>query len=150
MNLSMTDMPAVVRKEVEKLEETLSPFMKKVSKYAFWSFPLITFSVINLFFLLFFVPSEERVLAVLIFYAVLGAFGMALSKEAKLQRKEIQKKSSDYIIKRMNKSDIVPDDRKEDYIARVRTQPLRSVEHFIKFLKEEDQIYREQWFGNKN
>ncbi|MUK88289.1 hypothetical protein GMD78_07790 [Ornithinibacillus sp. L9] len=148
MNLSMPDMPAFVKREVEKLEEVLSPFVKKVSKYAFWSFPLVTFSIVNLFFLLFIVPSEDRVLAALVFYAVLGAFGMALSKEAKIQRKEIQKISSDYIIERMKKSDIVDEQRKGDYITRVQNQPIRAMDHFVKFLEEENRINRQQWYGN--
>ncbi|WP_377558942.1 DUF5392 family protein [Ornithinibacillus salinisoli] len=142
----MTDMPAFVKKEIEKLNDFLSPFVKKVSKYAFWSLPLITFSIVNLFFLLFLIPSEDRMLVALIFYAILGAFGMALSKEAKLQRKEIQKISSDYIIERMKKSDLVSDRFREDYIKRVINQPVRAMDHFVKFLEEEDRLNRAKWF----
>lgn len=143
----MTEMPVFVKREVEKLEEVLAPLMKKVSKYAFWSLPLITLSIVNLFFLLFIVDEYQSTFT-LIFYAIIGAFGLALSKEAKLQRKELHKKSADYIIKRIKKSNIVTEDIKNKYVKRVQAQPIRSINYFIQFLEEENRINRNQWQTN--
>ncbi|MBC5635387.1 YwnF family protein [Ornithinibacillus sp. BX22] len=139
MNLPVTDMPSFIKKEVDKLNETISPFIKKVSKYSFWAFPLIVFSLINLFFLLVVMP-ETRTTVSLILYAVMGAFGFALSKEAKHQRKEILKVSEDYIIKRINKSDVIASAVKDRYIRRVKEQPAFAMNHFIKFLEEENRL----------
>src|SRR5690606_37443779 len=137
MNLPMTNMPSFIKKEVDKLNETISPFLKKVSKYSFWSFPLIAFSLINLFFELVIMP-ETRTIITLILYAVLGAFGFALSKEAKHQRKEILKMSEEFIVKRIKKSNVIGDLAKDRYIKKVREQPAFAMNHFIRFLEEEN------------
>lgn len=139
MNLPMTDMPSFIKKEVDKLNETISPFIKKVSKYSFWAFPLIAFSLINLFFLLVVAP-ETRTTIALILYAVMGAFGFALSKEAKHQRKEILKVSEEFIIKRINKSEVLTNPVKNSYIRKVKEQPTFAMNHFIKFLEEENRL----------
>lgn len=135
----MTDMPNFIKKEVDKLNETISPFIKKVSKYSFWALPLIAFSIINLFFMLVAMPDTRSTVA-LIIYAVMGAFGFALSKEAKHQRKEILKVSEDFIIKRINKSEIVAKLVKDRYIQKVKEQPAFAMNHFIKFLEEENRL----------
>ncbi|WP_047980299.1 DUF5392 family protein [Ornithinibacillus contaminans] len=139
MNLPITDMPNSIKKEVDKLNEALSPFIKKVSKYSFWSFPLIVFSLINLVLMLVIMPETKSTVA-LILYAILGAFGFALSKEAKLQRRELVKVSEALIVKRISKSDIVTDTTKERYIKSIKAQPALSMNHFIRFLEEENRI----------
>lgn len=139
MNLPMTDMPSFVRKEVDKLNETISPFIKKVSKYSFWAFPLIAFSLINLFISLFVMPETKTTVS-LIIYAVMGAIGFALSKEAKYQRKEIVKVSEAFIIKRIKKSSVVEDSIKDRYIQQVKQQPMFAINHFIRFLEEENRV----------
>ncbi|MEN2766992.1 DUF5392 family protein [Ornithinibacillus xuwenensis] len=139
MNLPITDMPNFVKKEVDSLNETLSPFIKKVSKYSFWAFPFITLSLINLFFMLVVMP-ETRTTISLIIYAVLGAFGFALSKEAKFQRKEILKVSESFIVKRIKKSNVVTDTIKERYIKSIKEQPALAMNNFIRFLEEENRF----------
>jgi hypothetical protein len=139
MNLPMTEMPSFVKKEIDKLNDTIYPVMKKVSKYSFWAFPLITFSLINLFFMLVVMPETRTTIAVIL-YAVMGAFGFALSKEAKHQRKEILKASEAFIVKRIKKSDVVADAVKDRYIQHVKQQPTFAMNHFIKFLEEENRL----------
>jgi hypothetical protein len=135
----MNDMPNFVKREIERLEEIISPFLKKASKYALFSLPLISFSVINLFLLLF-VTSEQKFTATTItIYAVIGAIGMALSKEAKIQQIEIQNISSDYIIERIKKSELASAHLKKQYIFLVKEEPSMAMQHFITFLKKEDQ-----------
>ncbi|MET3696869.1 hypothetical protein SAMN05877753_101556 [Bacillus oleivorans] len=136
---SMTNLPPFIKREIEQLEKIVSPLAKKVSKYALFSFPLITVSLFNLFFLLFYIPNSQNMIFSIVLYAVLGALGFALLKEVRAQKKEIQKMSTDYIIDRINKSDITSDSRKQEYIKRIQQQPLVTINHFVEFLVEEDQ-----------
>ncbi|WP_188456283.1 DUF5392 family protein [Virgibacillus oceani] len=139
MNFFMTNVPNFIKREMEKLQEVIAPLMKKVSKFTMWSFPLIAISIINLFFLLFVVPGERSLVA-LVIYAAIGAIGMALFKEAKAHKKEIRKISNDYIIERIQKSDIASEHRKNEYITLVKSQPVKAVYHFVSFLEEENRI----------
>lgn len=113
--------------------------MIKTSKYMFWSFPLITISLFNLGFLLFFIPFTNESIPSLVIYAILGAIGFALAKEAKFKKKEIEEISSNYIIERIKKSDVVTEGRQQDYISRLKEQPRLAMHYFIEFLNEEKQ-----------
>jgi hypothetical protein len=135
--LPITDMPSFIKKEVDKLNETIAPFIKKISKYSFWAFPLIVFSLINLLFMLVIMPDTRTTFA-LVIYAVMGAFGFALSKEVKFQRKEVMKISEDFILKRIKKSNTVEDSVKTRYIKLIKEQPAFAMNHFIRFLEEEN------------
>ncbi|WP_028784797.1 DUF5392 family protein [Thalassobacillus devorans] len=137
MNFSMTDMPNSVKREVEELEKKLSPVTKKASKYVFLSFPLIAIAAVNLLTLLFMVPEEEVRLSAIAIYALVGAVGMALSKEAKHKQEEIQKRSVDYIIERIRKSNIATERAKRDFTDQVKSQPMNAMKHFVAFLEEE-------------
>ncbi|MFG6115356.1 DUF5392 family protein [Halobacillus sp. MO56] len=137
MNFSMTDMPNSVKQEVEELEKNLSPVTKKAAKYVFLSFPLIAIATVNLLTLLFMVPEEEVRLSSIAIYALIGAVGMALSKEAKHKQKEIQKRSVDYIIERIRKSNIATERAKKDFTDQVKSQPMNAMKHFVAFLEEE-------------
>lgn len=103
MKLLSLQMSAYIQKEVEQLQEKLSPFTKKVSRYMFWSLPLIAVSVFNLGFMLFTDPVTREALPMLGIYALIGAIGMALSRETKLKRKEIRKVGAEYAIERIQK-----------------------------------------------
>lgn len=140
----MNDIPPFVKREVDKLEETVEPIAKKAAKYSFWSFPLIVFSVINLFFLLFIMQQNN--LIVMTFYAAIGAIGLALSKEVRHQRKELIKRTREYIIKRIHQSEEVSSEVKNKYIRLVKEHPLRSFQYFIEFLEEEHRISRLSYF----
>ena len=74
----------------------------------------------------------------IILYAVLGALGMALSKEAKHQRKEIQKISTDYVISRIEKSDMASPSLKRKYTEMVKESPVLAINYFVKFLEAEN------------
>src|SRR5690625_7419351 len=107
MFTTTTKMPRFIAKELKELQKITEPITKKVSKYMFWSFPLIAVSVFNLLITLFVIPNDERTLISLLIYAVLGAVGLALHKEVKLQSKEIQKKSDDFAMKSVKTSEVV-------------------------------------------
>ncbi|HAM81469.1 DUF5392 family protein [Ornithinibacillus bavariensis] len=135
--LPITDMPSFIKKEVDTLNEAIAPFIKRISKYSFWAFPLIVFSLINLLFMLFIMPDTRTTFS-LVIYAVMGAFGFALSREVKLQRKEVIKVSEDFIINRIEKSSALVDSVKDRYIKSVKEQPAFAMNYFIRFLEEEN------------
>ncbi|WP_316571395.1 DUF5392 family protein [Neobacillus sp. YIM B06451] len=137
----MNDVPNSVKREIEKLEEIISPFLKKASKYALFSFPLITLSIFNLFILLFVAPNQNQQYSAtsIVIFAVIGAIGMAFSKEAKIQRIEIQNISTDYMIERIKKSELVSEHLKKEYSSLIKDQPSMAMQHFIAFLKKEHQ-----------
>ncbi|WP_121613381.1 YwnF family protein [Mesobacillus foraminis] len=140
MNLFMNQMPSNIKREIEQLQKILSPLMKKISKYAFWTMPLMGISIMNLGYLLFFGQVTRESIPAVIIFAVIGALGFALFKEVKLQQKELQKLSSIYIIERINKSEIATDNHKKEYISLIKEQPeSKAMSHFINFLMEEDQ-----------
>ncbi|WP_059173194.1 DUF5392 family protein [Bacillus sp. FJAT-27445] len=143
----MNDMPNSVKREIEKLEEILSPFLKKASKYALFSFPLITLSIFNLFILLFVNPNQQYAATPIVVFAVIGAIGMAFSKEAKIQRIEIQNISADYMFERIKKSELVSEHLKKEYSSLIKDQPSLAMQHFIAFLKKEHQ-QRNTLFNN--
>ncbi|MEH7237452.1 DUF5392 family protein [Bacillus sp. JJ1562] len=140
MNIMTTkNLPIFITKELEQLHKKIAPIMMKTSKYMFWSFPLITISLLNLVFLLFFMPFTQEAIPSLLIYAILGAIGFALSKEAKFKKKEMEAISSEYIITRIKKSDVVTTGRQQDYISRLQNQPKLALHFFIEFLNEEKQ-----------
>ncbi|SRR5690625_624954 len=136
----MSNVPNFIKREIEKLEKLTKPVTQRAYKYIFWSYPLIFISLINLIILLFFIPTETIFNSGTVIFAIMGAIGFALSREAKVQRREIMKLSSDYMINRIKKSDIVSDHLKSEYINRVRQQPSRSMHHFVEFLQKENKL----------
>lgn len=140
MNFFMPEVPNYAKKEIEKLNEIIAPFMKKVSKYSFWSFPLIFISIINIIMLLMLRPNSQHMIVTLFVYAGMGAFGMALSKEAKHQSKEIQKLSVDYMVKRIHQSVVAPPHVKKKYSELINEHPLKAMQYFIQFLQEEEKV----------
>ncbi|MDF2035894.1 DUF5392 family protein [Cytobacillus oceanisediminis] len=132
-----TDMPNFVKRELEQLEEKVSPIMKKASRYIFWSTPLIILSLINLMTLIFTVQDEKTSPLTILIYAIIGALGFALSKEGKHLQLEIQKLSSQYIKERITKSQWASEPNKTRYQALINENPRKAVPYFIQFLKEE-------------
>jgi len=140
--MSITNVPPFIKRELDQLNEILAPLLKKATKYGFWSLPLLLISVFNLFSILFFLPDKQNSVPVVILYSILGAFGMALSKEAKYKRKEIQEISAEYIIGRIKKSDIASAGLKREYIDLVKQHPVFAINYFVKFLEAENRQNR--------
>jgi hypothetical protein len=140
MNLFTKEMPTYITKEIEQMQKKISPLMKKVSKYAFWTMPFIWISLFNLGYVLFFGQITRESLPIILIYAVLGAIGFSLNKEMKIHQKEIHKQSSIYIIERISNSEVATEYHKREYINRIKEQPSsRAIHHFIQFLMEENQ-----------
>ncbi|WP_226035158.1 DUF5392 family protein [Aquibacillus saliphilus] len=144
MKFAMNDMPHFIKVEIEKLEGDLEPLTKKAARYSFWSLPLIIISFFNLFFLLFVMPGGPISSAIL--YALLGAIGLALSKEANYHQKEIMKCSIALMVDRINKSDDVKSHVKEKYTTLVQNQSMKAISYFVEFLEEENRAKKLSYF----
>ncbi|ARK30505.1 DUF5392 family protein [Halalkalibacter krulwichiae] len=129
------------RKEFEKIQEMIAPLVKKSSTYAFLSVPMFSFSVVNLYFLLFNSSQANQMLWIAIF-AILGALGLALFKESIHKNREIFNKSVAYIKGRINKSDLITDDEKENYLNEIKHNPVNVFKVFQKFLSREERLKR--------
>ncbi|MCM3584577.1 YwnF family protein [Mesobacillus maritimus] len=139
MNLTMKEMPLHVKKELEKLERIISPAMKKMTKYSLWTFPLLGVSIFNLVSLIFFGALNRDTLPLVLFLAIIGAIGMALYKEIKMQRKELQKISAEFMITRIQNSEVANDYHKKMYIELIKAQSIgKMMNSFIQFLNEEE------------
>lgn len=147
-NFLMNSFPENIKKEIEQIQKLILPLAKKTSKYMFWTFPLIGIAILNLIMLLFFTPKDTDVYIMLFIFAIVGAFGFALLKEAKINRKEIQNIGLRYIKDRINKSTIMTEERKKHYLRIVSDKPVAAMENFVKFLQEEDRIKRMRYFSD--
>ncbi|MDY0404329.1 DUF5392 family protein [Virgibacillus sp. 179-BFC.A HS] len=114
MNVFMTEMPAFIKNELEQLQKIIGPLMKKASKYTLWSWPMIGISLINLFFLLFVWPDMGDNYAALLVFALIGAFGFALSREAKHKKKEIQSLTTSFLSNGLTKAKSYPSRKRKN------------------------------------
>ncbi|HLR60934.1 MAG TPA: DUF5392 family protein [Lentibacillus sp.] len=130
-------MPTFIEKELEIIDELVKPKLKKSSKYMFVALPLLSISIINLFFMLVIEGYSQDMMLALGIYALLGAIGAALYKESKHMNKEIRQIGMDHIIKRIKESEHVNDYMKNQYINNVKAKPKFSMQTFFNFLSEE-------------
>jgi hypothetical protein len=149
-NILMGSFSESIKKEIENIQKLIFPLAKKTSKYMLWTFPLIGIAVLNLIYLLFFSPKENDVYVMMFIYAMLGAIGFALLKETKINKKEIQNIGVTYITDRINKSSVLTDGRKNKYIQLVSESPVTAMEHFVKFLQEEERVKKLSFFNSQN
>ena len=127
-----------IRKEIEAIQRLILPLARKTSRYMFWTVPLIGISVVNLIYLLFFAPEFLDTRFLIVLYAFLGALGLALYREIKLNKREMEKISVEYMINRVKQSPFLGDDRKSYYIRLVEKLPVEAWDYFIRFLQEEE------------
>ncbi|HZG70245.1 MAG TPA: DUF5392 family protein [Chondromyces sp.] len=139
----MNKMPGFIQKEIEQMQNILSPLIKRASKYMWWSIPLISISFFNLFLLLFVSPPTEHRMVTIFIYALIGAIGMALRKEMKNHTKKMEQVSADYMVERIKKSDKVSAYRKKEYVHSIKEQPKKAIHYFINFLNEEENKRKE-------
>ena len=103
----------------------------------FISIPLLSISIINLFFMLIITGYSQDMMIALGVYALLGVIGAALYKESKHVHKEIRQIGMDHIIKRIKASEHVNDYAKDKYINNIKAKPKFSLQTFFNFLSEE-------------
>lgn len=139
-------LPHFIKKEMDSISEKIRPIMKKVSTYYIFGFPLMLIGMLNILFLIFdnSITADNYVVPVV--YAFFAALGLAMFNESRLLKKEIHEVGKDYIIERINKSEIMEDDEKNRYIASVRNQVKMDLQPFFKFLTEENKRTHGQFY----
>ncbi|WP_338471977.1 DUF5392 family protein [Niallia sp. XMNu-256] len=138
--ISFRQVPRYIQKELDLITKHVKPLIKKSSTYAFLSIPLILFSLTNLFILFINNGLNREMWVTILIFAAFAAIGMALSKESRTLKKEIQKKTNGYIIERIKKSVIVPEFKKSEFINLIKAQPILGFNTFINFLEEEKRL----------
>src|SRR5699024_2253533 len=116
-------MPTFIERELEIIEELVKPKLKKSSIYMFISIPLLSISIINLFFMLIITGYNQDMMIALGVYALLGAIGAALYKESRHVNKEIWQIGLDHIIQRIKSSQHVNDYTKDKYVNNIKAKP---------------------------
>ncbi|MFD1361804.1 DUF5392 family protein [Lentibacillus salinarum] len=139
-------MPSFIEREMEIIDELVKPKLKKSSKYMFVAIPLLTISIINLFFMLVINGYNQDMMIALGIYALLGAIGAALYKESRHVNKEIRQIGMEHIIQRIKSSEHVNDYTKDHYINHIKAKPKFGLQTFFNFLSEEQQ--RRKMMGN--
>lgn len=132
-----SEIPSFIKIELEKLFHKLSPLMKKNTKYMMFAMPLLFISVFNLIFFLFFGGFENGMTTIILVYALMAAVGMALYKETKHIKKKILALEVEHIVTRIEKSEVMNDYKKKDYISLIKNQPKIGIQTFMNFLTEE-------------
>ncbi len=137
-NFIFKQMPVYIEREMSIITDHVKPLLKKSSTYSFIAIPLIVVSIMNLFFLLVYNGVNKEAMGSLIVFSVAAAIGIALYKEAKFLRKEIQQTSNKYIIERIMKSQYVLDYQKKEFVTLIKEKPILGFNTFINFLEEEN------------
>ncbi|WP_096199560.1 DUF5392 family protein [Bacillus sp. FJAT-45350] len=145
MPIKLDGLSTYIRKEIEKIQSTIAPLMKKSMLLTFVSISMLSVAIVNLFILIFGSVNSQTVMIVA--FSLLGAIGMALYKETVHQNKEIQKKSIEYIKERIKGSKSVPEETKDQYIEKVTREPMIALQTFCEFLSKEERIKRMEDFS---
>ncbi|MGP4042440.1 DUF5392 family protein [Gracilibacillus sp. D59] len=130
--------PTFMKTELEKLFHKINPLIKKNAKYMMFAVPLLFISIFNLFFFLFFDGFSNGMVAVAVVCALMAAVGMALYKESKHIKKKIRELEMEHIVTRIEKSNVMNELKKKDYISLIKSQPKMGIQTFINFLTEEN------------
>ncbi|MGN9866881.1 DUF5392 family protein [Bacillus swezeyi] len=130
---TFNQMPAFMKEEMDNLKRVAAPLLKKRLIFLFIAIPLILGSLIYLSTFW----SEASYMKIGI-AAIAAAFGMALLKESSHQKRNVQQTVMKYILERMQKSEVLPDERKNRYVRAVKEEPFTVMRNFMAFLNEEE------------
>lgn len=130
----------LVRREFEKMHEKIKPIYLRSLIYAIVSAPLFSFSIVNMYYILFNLEGNYSVGLPLTLFSIIAAFSVALFVEALHKNKEIKKTSVEFIKDRIIMSKYMDDDRKEGYLKKVESNPKEVFKVFVDFLIHEDML----------
>ncbi|MDA1476660.1 DUF5392 family protein [Bacillus changyiensis] len=137
-NKSVYQMPTFMKEEMENLKQAAAPILKKRMIFLLTAIPLVIVSIVYLstFWGQTFNGME---MTIKISIATLGAaFGMALFRESSYQKRYIRETVVQYILERMQKSEVLSSERKNQYVRTIKEQPFSVMNSFIEFLNEEE------------
>lgn len=130
-----------MKEEFERMQQRLAPFVKKSMIYSMIAIPLIIFSSISLFIFLSLNVRGEQELPIVIVFAFLTAFGVALLIESFHKNREMVQAGVDYIIERISKSKTIPDDARNRYIRAIENDKRKAYQIFYHFLEYEQRFH---------
>ncbi|RCW74854.1 DUF5392 family protein [Saliterribacillus persicus] len=133
------ELPSFIRVELEDLFKKISPLVKKNTRYVMFSIPIIIVSVLQLIFFLFTNSYTSNTLMLSSVYALMAAIGFALYHESKFIKRKMRSIQNLHIIERIKHSKYANDYQKDVYIKLIESQPNLSLQHFMRFLTEENQ-----------
>lgn len=139
-------LPHFIKKEMDSISEKIRPIMKKVSTYYIFGLPMMVIGVLNIIFLLIDNESAMDNSWIPIVSALLAALGLALYNESRFLKKEIHVVGKDYIIERINNSELMEESEKTRYIKSVEKQVKMDLQPFFKFLTEENKRHHKHFF----
>ncbi|MFO6497003.1 MULTISPECIES: YwnF family protein [Bacillus] len=135
---TFNQMPAFMKEELDNLKRVAAPILKKRLVFLFVAIPLLLASLIYLSTFWGQVSFGTESYIKIGIAAIGAAFGMALLKESSHQKRNVQKTVMTYILDRMQKSEVLPDDRKNRYVRAVKEEPFTVMRSFLEFLNEEE------------
>ncbi|MFN2744567.1 YwnF family protein [Bacillus sp. z60-18] len=135
---TFNQMPAFMKEELDNLKRVAAPILKKRLVFLFVAIPLLLASLIYLSTFWGQVSFGTESYIKIGIAAIGAAFGMALLKESSHQKRNVQETVMTYILDRMQKSEVLPDDRKNRYVRAVKEEPFTVMRSFLEFLNEEE------------
>ncbi|ENH96432.1 hypothetical protein J416_10881 [Gracilibacillus halophilus YIM-C55.5] len=135
-------LPSFVKIELERLFEKISPLMKKNTRYKMFAIPLLFVSLVNIVYFLFFEGFANHMIAMVLIYALMAAVGLALYKESKHIKRRMKTMELEHILNRIDKSEVINEYKKQDYITSIKNQPRLGMQAFMNFLAEENERKR--------
>ncbi|WP_067839968.1 DUF5392 family protein [Amphibacillus sediminis] len=136
--IQFEQLPPFIKREMDKISEKIRPLMKKVSTYSMFGFPLMLIGIFNM--VIPFLNQEFSMESLLVpgVYALVAAIGVALFKESNFLKKQIHQIGKNYMVERINRSELMEADEKERYIAHVKKYVKMDLQPFFRFLTEEN------------
>ncbi|ASB87050.1 YwnF family protein [Bacillus sonorensis] len=135
---TFNQMPAFMRREMENLKQVAAPILKKRMIFLFIAVPVLLVSLVYLSSFWGHMSFGMDTFIKMGIAALGAAFGMALFRESSYQKRNVQQKVFQYILDRMQKSEVLSEERKNRYVRAVKEQPFTVMSNFMEFLHEEE------------
>lgn len=138
-------LPLYTKRELEKIQKTIAPYLKKSTLFSLLSIPLLSFAFASLYSLLFGQMVNPE-MTIIIIVSFIGALGAAFFKESMHYNRSVFKTGFSLIRERIIKSDIASESVRKMYAEKLQQEPFNAMNIFIEFLAhEERQKRREEW-----
>ncbi|MBM7540373.1 DUF5392 family protein [Amphibacillus cookii] len=131
-------LPPFIKQEMDVISAKIRPLMKKVSAYYMFGFPLMLIGLLSMGMYLFDNSLNVETMMIPSVYALIAAAGVALFKESRFLKKQIHQVGKNYMVERIDKSEIIEEEEKNHYIKTVKKQVKMDLQPFFKFLTEEN------------
>ncbi|MCD8509530.1 MAG: DUF5392 family protein [Bacillus sp. (in: Bacteria)] len=124
------------------MHKRIRPLLIRSLLYSIIAAPLIAFSIVSVYYVLFRLEGTNDILLPVIVFSAAGALGFALFREALHKNKEIKKESQVHIIERIRSSEFLDLHFKEKYVKHIEKSPKDMFKVFVVFIEHEQSIRR--------